>query len=203
MVIIRCGANCAVEGYDGTRVMAETDSRWNGISMRIVVRVGNHTLFHSEWSSKGSKITGSDDAVEVNVGGSCRVKVPASSSLKIYAGKHASVASVHGPVLINAGGDARAIGVGSMEPCNAGGTIEVDCERLTADDAKFNAGNDIRIRVRSLSDARVMVNDAGGFWDGEIGNGRTTVRLRCGGAATLITEHEVRGKILGNIERPA
>lgn len=180
IVIVRGGTDCVVEGYDGERVIAETESRWGGLNVR----------------ERGN-------AIEVNAGGACTVKVPLRSVVKVYSGKHASVSRVHGPVLINSGGDARATGVTLMEPCNAGGHINVDCDALTTDDAKFNAGKDIRIHVHTLADARIKVNDAGGYWEGVIGDGRATLRLKCGGAATLITEHDVRGKLLGNIERPA
>lgn len=202
VVVVRCGADCVIEGYDGNRVLAETDSQWGGINVRIVARAGNRTLFHGEWSSGRPKITLNDDAIEVNVGGSCRVKVPASSSLKVYAGKHASVAGVDGPVGVNAGGDVRVSGVALLEPCNAGGEIDADCERLATDDAKFQAGRDIRLRVRDLADTYVRVNDLGGYWEGFVGDGSATLWLKCGGVATLVTDQAVRGEVLGNIERP-
>ena len=180
VVIVRGGSDCTIEGREGSRVIAETESHFGGLNVRE--RAG---------------------AIEVNAGGACTIRVPVNSAVKIYSGKHAKVTDVHGPVVINAGGSVHVSGVWLLEPCNAGGSIDVDCERLTTDDAKFNAGKDIRIRVRALDDTQVKVNDAGGYWEGVIGKGRATLRLKCGGAATLITEHEVKGKVLGNIERPA
>jgi len=179
VVIVRAGADCIIEGYEGSRVVAETESHIGGLNVR---------------ERKG--------AIEVNAGRSCMVKVPRHSSLKVYSGKHTRVDNVRGPVLINAGGDARTTNVTLLEPCNAGGSIDVDCDALTTDDAKFNAGKDIRMRVRQLTDARVKVNDAGGYWEGRIGTGRATLRLKCGGAATLVTDQAVSGKLLGNIEWP-
>jgi hypothetical protein len=57
-----------------------------------------------------------------------------------------------------------------------------------------------------LTDAKLMVDDLGGYWAGVIGNGRTTIRLKAGGDVTLVTERTVIAQpphyILGKIERP-
>lgn len=179
-VVVRVGTDCTIEGYEGTRVLAETESRWGGLNVRE-----------------------RDGVIEVGAGGACTVKMPAQLALKIYCGKHATVTHVRGPVLIQAGGHAQVANVELLDPANAGGDLDIDCERLTTTDTRMQAGKDIRIRVRDLTSAQVQVNDVGGYWEGQIGAGETLLRLKCGGVATLITDQPVSGRVLGNIERPA
>lgn len=179
VVIVRGGTDCTIEGYDGNRVVAETESRWGGLKLR----------------ERG-------EAIEVNAGGACTVRVPRNSEVKVYAGQHVTIESVRGPALVNAGGDIHIANVALLDSCNAGGRMTLDAERLTGDDPKFQAGKDIRLRIRDLSDMRVRVNDLGGYWEGFIGDGSATLWLKSGGVATLVTDQPVRGEVLGNIEVP-
>jgi hypothetical protein len=202
-VIVRAGQNCTVQGYDGDRVLAECDNHQWGMNVRIVVKVDRFELFRGQWGTqRGARITAGEDAIEVNAGGSCTVMVPAGCAVTVYAGSHASVEGVQGPVLVNAGGDVRINAAGLLAACNAGGEMDLSAERLTADEMTFSAGKDLRIHVRDLDDAAILVNDLGGYWEGVIGNGTDTVRLKSGGAVTLVTDRPVRGKVLGNIEAP-
>lgn len=61
--------------------------------------------------------------------------------------------------------------------------------------------------MRSLTDARVMVNDSGGYWEGVIGSGRTNIALKAGGDVIIVTEQTVVAQppayVLGAVERPA
>ena len=78
---------------------------------------------------------------------------------------------------------------------------------LTGDAVKFEAGRDLRCYVHGLTSARVIVNDLGGAWEGVIGSGNVTVRLKAGGDVTLVTDQKVEAippnYLLGQIERPA
>jgi hypothetical protein len=64
----------------------------------------------------------------------------------------------------------------------------------------------LRCYIRDLTSARVIVNDQGGYWEGVIGAGSVTVRLKAGGDATLVTDQVIEAVppdyILGQIERP-
>jgi hypothetical protein len=202
VVIVRTGGGCTVQGYDGDRVLAESESR-SGMNIRVVVRVDRFELFRGEWGDRsGASVKTGDDAVEVNTGGSCVVKVPFDVALKVYTGRSATIERVRGPVLVNAGWDVHTTGVGLLQSCNAGGRMDIDCERLAEDNAKFNAGKDIRLRVRDLDDVTVRVNDMGGYWEGAIGEGIDEVRLKSGGVVTLVTDKVVHGQVLGRIEKP-
>ena len=59
----------------------------------------------------------------------------------------------------------------------------------------------------SLKDARIVVTDLGGTWEGMIGAGKVTLRLKAGGDAVLVTDQKVEAVppdyILGQIEAPA
>jgi hypothetical protein len=202
-IIVRAGQNCTVRGYDGERVLVESDNHHWGMNIRIVVKVDRFELFRKQWGTpQSAKVKAGDDVVEVNAGGSCTVMVPAHCAVTVYAGNHAAVEGMQGPVLVNAGGDVRVNTAGLLDACNAGGHMVLDAERLTASDMRFNAGKDIRIHVRGLDDAAIMVNDMGGYWEGFIGDGTDALSLKSGGAVTLVTDRPVHGKVLGNIERP-
>ncbi len=77
--------------------------------------------------------------------------------------------------------------------------MDVECETLVAGDAKFSSGHD-------LQNARVIVNDIGGYWEGILGSGERKIRLIAGGDAILVTRQEVKAQppdyVLGNIEIP-
>lgn len=185
-VIVRAGWDCHIEGYDGTRVIAETDESRMGLNLRTKRDAGH-------------------EAIEVHFGGSGRVRVPFNSRITIHAGRDAHVQQVRGPVLANVGGSLHVRACGLLMPCNAGKNMDIDCERLPEGDARFHAGDDLRFYVRELTDARLKVNDGAGYWEGQIGDGRSSrpsIRLKCGGSATVVTALPVRGKILGHIEQP-
>jgi hypothetical protein len=202
-LIVRAGQNCTVRGYDGDRVLAECDNHHWGMNIRVVVKVDRFELFRGQWGTpQGTIVKAGDDAIEVNAGGSCTVKVPAHCAVTVYAGRHASVEGVQGPVLVNAGGDVRVTASDALAACNAGGQMTLDAARLAGGDVRFSAGSDLRFHVRDLDDAVVMVNDMGGYWEGVIGDGTDALRLKSGGAVTLVTDRPVRGRVLGNIEAP-
>jgi len=81
----------------------------------------------------------------------------------------------------------------------------VDCQALAGDDLKLEAGRDLRCHIHTLDDARLLVSDLGGSWEGRIGAGRVTLRLKAGGDVILVTDQEVVAQgpdfVIGRIER--
>ena len=179
VVIVRASWDCQIEGYDGTRIIAETDNALAGMQMKP-----------------------KRNALEINFGGSGRVRVPFNSQLTIHAGRDATVQNVRGPVLANVGGSLHVTGCVVLMPCNAGKHMDIDCESLIEGDVRFHAGGNLRFHVHTLVEGRIMVNDGAGYWEGRIGAGLTPVRLKCGGSFTLVTEQPVSGTVLGHIEGP-
>ena len=129
------------------------------------------------------------------------------SSVKIYSGRRTSLRDVSGRVSVYAGSDAQLRGVGTLVQASTGGALDLECEALEGESVKLQAGRDLRCYIRSLDDARLLVSDLGGSWEGRIGAGRVTLRLNAGGDVTLVTSHEVTAHgpdlVLGRIERPA
>lgn len=215
-VIVHAGGSVTVEGGDGERVLAVTDSR-GGLEVerrsgetigRARARVGNRLLFDLELTTKGRvQKTAPGDAIEVKFGGGGTVLVPTGSSVTVYAGRGADVHTIQGPVTATAGGSLMVRDVHTLLHAAAGGSLDIDCPALNGQDLRFQAGRDLRFYVHELTDARVMVDDLGGYWEGVIGNGTMRIFLKAGGDVTLVTEHNVVAApphyILGTIERPA
>jgi hypothetical protein len=70
-------------------------------------------------------------------------------------------------------------------------------------EVKFEAGRDLRFYARGLTSATINVNDLGGPWQGVIGAGDVSVRLRAGG--DVVTDQRVAALppdyVLGQIEK--
>ncbi len=213
-VIIRAGADIVVEGWDGDRVVAETEGR---ASLKVGRR--SETEFGRLRAAVGERVLldlradlpkrwrkGDPDAIEVQVGGSGRVRVPQGSHVKVYAGRKVDLSAVGGRVSVYSGGDARLRAVGVVVHASSGGMLDVECQAVEGDDLKLEAGRDLRCHIRSLDDARLLVSDLGGNWEGRIGAGRVTLRLQSGGDVTLVTEREVVPQgpefVIGRVERP-
>ena len=85
--------------------------------------------------------------------------------------------------------------------------MDLECDTLAGEDVKLTAGRDLRFYVRGLSDARIMVDDLGGCWEGLIGSGRQKIRLEAGGDVTVVTDGDVVAQppdyVLGKLERPS
>jgi hypothetical protein len=200
-VIIRAGADITVEGWDGDRVAAETDGR-AGLKVgrrsetefgRLRAKVGERVLLdlRADLPKRWRLRKGDAEAIEVQVGGSGRVWVPRGSSVKVYAGRGVDLRDVGGRVSVYSGGDARLRAVGVVAHVSSGGLLDVECQAVEGDDLKLEAGRDLRCYIRALDDARLLVSDLGGNWEGRIGAGRVTVRLKSGGDVTLVTDREV------------
>jgi hypothetical protein len=214
-VVVRVGGDVQVEGWDDERVLANTESRW-GLKVerrsaseigRVRARVGDRVLFdvHLDVIGRAKKKAGAE-VTEVTIGSSGRVYVPLGSNVKVYAGKSANVHDIRGDIAVYAGGDVRIHNLHTLVHASAGGAMDLECEMLAGDDVKFAAGRDLRFHVHDLDDAKVMVNDLGGYWEGIIGNGQRQIRLKAGGDVTLVTNQPVKGQppdyVLGNIETP-
>ena len=214
-VIVRAGGDVSVQGWDNDRVLADTDSRW-GLKVerrseseiaRIRARVGDHTLLDVRVDPLGRlKKNVRGEATDVQIGGSGKVSVPLGSTVKVYAGKSVDVQDIRGRVTIYAGSDVRVRNVHTLVHVSAGGSIDFECEQVAGDDVKFTAGRDLRCYIRSLTDAKFMIDDLGGYWEATVGDGRTRILLKAGGDVTLVTDQELTGQppydVIGRVERP-
>lgn len=214
-VIIRAGADVIVEGWDSDRVSAETESR-QGLKVgrrsesefaRLRAKVGETVLLDLRPDLPQRWRNGDPEAIEVQLGGDGQVRVPRGSQVKVYAGRRIHLTGVSGRISVTSGGDARLRAAGTLVTASSGGLLDVECEAVAGDDLKLQAGRDLRCAIRALDDARLLVSDLGGSWQGLIGAGRVTLRLKAGGDVTLITAHDVVPQgpdfVLGHVERPA
>ncbi len=214
-VIIRANGDLTVHGVESDRVQASTDSRW-GLKVerrsetefaRVRAKVGEYVLFDVHLDMKNPlKAEAPREVTEVQIGGDGEVRVPLGSNVKVYAGRSVEVRDIQGSVAVYAAREARIRNVRTLVHASAGREMDLECETLAGDDVKLTAGRDMRLYVRDLTDAQVMVNDLGGYWEGVIGNGKATIRLNAGGDVTLVTEQEVKAQpphyLLGKIEKP-
>ncbi len=216
-VVVKATGNVQVQGWDDERIFASTEHK-SGLKierrreselghMRARAKVGDRVLFDvSTDLLKRKKKDVPDDAIEVDVGGDVVVRVPRRSTLKVYAGRGVEAQDIYGSVTVYASRDVRLRDIHSLVHVTAGRALDVECETLAGEDVKLAAGRDLRLSVRDLTDARVIVDDMGGDWEGVIGRGTRTVRLNAGGDVTIVTRQEVKALppdyILGNIESP-
>lgn len=215
-VIIRAGADVTVAGVAGERVLAETPGR-AGLKLsrggeaelgRLRARVGDRVLLDVRVNRpKLWRQPADAEAIEVQINGSGRVQVPPGSSVKVYASYSVDLREVGGRVSVYSGRDARLHGVGTLVHASAGRALDIECQAVEGDELKLEAGRDLRLYVRDLPDARLVVTDLGGDWQGLIGAGRVTLRLNAGGDVTLVTDREVAPQgpdfVLGRVEKPA
>lgn len=213
-VIVRVGGDVEIQGRDDERVIASTDSRW-GLGLehgsesqiaRVRARVGERVLFDVAFNGIGRKKQDDANATQVKITGNGQVFVPSGSNVKVYAGKNVSVRDVSGSVAVSAGGSVQLKNVHTLVYASAGGSMDLNCETLAPGDGKFSSGRDLRFNIRDLNNAKVSVNDVGGYWEGVIGDGTRKIRLSAGGEAILVARQEVKPQpphyVLGNIETP-
>jgi hypothetical protein len=213
-VIVRAGADVTVEGAEGDRVLAENETR-GGLQLgrrsesefgRLRAVAGERVLLDLRVDLPKRWRKGDPEAIEVQLGGSGRVRVPQGSSVKVFAGRHVTLSGVAGKISVTAGGDASLSAVGVLAQASAGGALDVNCQALEGDEPRLQAGRDLRCYVAQLDHARVLVNDLGGSWEGLIGAGGPTLRLKAGGDVTLVTSREVVAQgpdyVIGRIEKP-
>jgi hypothetical protein len=182
-ITIHAGASVIVRGVEGERVIVSA-SDWGGVKLE---------------SSHGD--------VKVKLGFNGQVEVPFQSNVRVYAGLDGQVEGVSGDVGVVAGKNLVIRAAGRLTAASAGWTADIDCEKLSGEDIKLQAGRDLRLAVYSLPGARIRVTDLGGRWEGVIGDGRFRLTIVAGGDAILITDQPVSGVppdyILGHIEKPA
>ncbi len=215
-VIIKAGASVTVQGHDSDLVMAETEGPW-GLNVekrsaaeigRARAAVGERVLFDvrlklPSWPEKNAP----DEVIEVRLGGSGEVRVPFGSNLKVYAGKDIDVQGIRGQVDACSGLKLSLQDVYRLGNVSAGWTMNLDCQTMLGDKVEYRAGSDIRFHIHDLTSARIRVKDLGGYWEARIGDGETSVYLKCGGDVTLVTDQKVEplppNYILGKVEKPA
>ena len=219
-IVIR-GNNITVEGWDSDRIQANNDDRW-GVEIekrqvadvgreRARAAIGDRVLFDISFANpfNPSQRLLKDfqgEAIEVRIGRG-QVRVPLNSNVIVYAGHDAEVRHVQGRVIVSGGRDVSVQDVQTLVQAAAGGDLDIDCVTLGGDDFKFSAGRDLRFYVHDLDDAKIMIREAGTYWEAVVGNGQLKVWVKAGGEVTLITDREVQPQppyyVLGNIERPA
>lgn len=201
-IIIHAAASVEVEGWDGDRVQAETDSRW-GLQVgrrsetefgRIRAKVGDFTLLDVGLDKdviNGLRNVSLSEVTEVQLGGNGKVLVPVNSQVKIYAGKRVAARNLTGPVAVFAGSDVTLRNVHTLSQVSAGGAMDLEGDELVPGDLKFAAGRDIRFSIATLADVRLLIHDLGGKWEATVGEGQTKILLKAGGDVTLITDQEL------------
>ena len=194
-----------------------------GTSPNIVIRSGNDVhvkggnddrVFVNSEGRLGLKVSRKGNTTEVSASDTIQIQVPGDSNVTVYAGKSAEVQDIQGSVSVYAGRDVRVRNVRTLVHATAGGAMDLDCEAVEGRDVKFSAGRDLRCHIKNLTDAQVMVNDLGGYWEANIIGQRIRIRLKAdiklrlkaGGDVTLVTDQEVKGQppdyLLGKIEKP-
>lgn len=212
-IIIKVGGSVTVKGHEGDLLVAETTS-FGGLAVerrseseigRARAAIGEHVLFDVRLKLPG--LRGSDEVIEVNVGGSGKVLVPFETNMKVYAGKDIDVQDIRGQVDAYSGLNLNLKDVDHLGNVSAGGNMDIDCQTMTDKEVTFGAGRDLRFHVADLTSARLRVKDIGGYWEARIGGGEKSVYLKSGGDVTFVTDQKVEplppNYILGKIERPA
>jgi len=178
-VIIRAGGSARIEGTDTDRVTASTESRW------------------------GLKVERRGDRIEVEAGGSCTVRLPFSSEVKVYAGKDAEILDIRNRIaLASVGGHLTIERANRLAHAQCGRSMNIDCAEFEGDNIKFEAGGNIRCHIANLADTRVMIQDLGGKWELGFGSKRRTLQLKCGGDVTLVAAQppDELPEVFGQIE---
>ncbi|HTP09772.1 MAG TPA: hypothetical protein VMP08_16060, partial [Anaerolineae bacterium] len=220
-IVVRAVGSVTVEGWESDRIQADSDSRW-GVQIerrkaaqigreRARAAVGDRVLFDITFDNPFNRTKRlpkdfQGEVIEVQLGGDGQVHVPRGSHLAVYAGRNAEVHHLRDRVTATAGRDLHIHDVQVLIHAAAGGDLDLDCATLEGDAFTFSSGRDLRFYIHDLTDAQILIKDAGSYWVAVLGNGRLKVRLKAGGDVTLITDQEVKPQppdyTLGNIERP-
>lgn len=201
-IIIHAATSVEVEGWDGDRVQAESDSRW-GLQVgrrsetefgRIRAKVGDFTLLDVGLDKdviNGLRNVSKSEVTEVQLGGHGKVLVPVNSQVKIYAGKGVVARNLTGPVAVYAGTDVTLRNVHTLSQVSAGGAMDLESDELAPGDLKFAAGHDLRFSIASLTNVRLVIHDLGGKWEAAVGNGQNKILLKAGGDVTIVTDQQL------------
>ncbi len=213
-VIIRADGDVEIEGHADEHVVASTTghggleiSRGSASEIaRVRARVGERALFDVALPGLGQKRQDDPGTVQVKIAGSGRILVPRDSTVQVYAGKDVSAANLDKSLALSAGGRVRTRQVHMLIHASAGHAMDLEGETLAPGNAKFSSGRDLRFHIHHLTNARIIVDDQGGYWEGVIGDEERKIHLTAGGEAVLVTRHEVKPQpphyVLGSIERP-
>lgn len=219
-IVIR-GGSVTVEGWDSDRIQAHSDDRW-GVQIekrkvadigreRARAAIGDRVLFDIAIANpfNQSRRLLKDfhgEAIEVRIGHGL-VRVPLNSNVIVYAGRNVEVRHLRGRVMASAARDLSVQDVQTLVHAAAGGDLDINCATLGGEDFKFSAGRDLRFHVRDLADAKIMIREAGTYWEAVLGSGQLKIWLNAGGEVILVTDREVQAQpphfVLGNIEYPA
>lgn len=179
VVIIRAGGSARIEGSDSDRVTATTESRW------------------------GLKVERRGDRIEVEAGGSCTVRLPFSSEIKVYTSKDAEILDIRNRIAVaSVGGYLTIERSNRLAHAQSGRSMNIECEAFETDKIKFEAGGNLRCHIVNLADTQVMIQDLGGKWELGFGSKRRTLQLKCGGDVTLVTDQipDELPEVFGQIE---
>lgn len=212
-IIIKAGGSVTVKGHDSDLIVADTRDKW-GLSIdrrseaeigRARAAIGDRVLF--DWRVKKPTLDGSKEVIEIQITGSGDLLVPASSNLKVYAGKDIEVQDLQGRVDAYSGLNLKIKNVHILGNVSAGRAMDIDCQTMIGTDVTYGAGSDLRFHVSDLTSLRLRVKDIGGYWEARIGAAEKSVYLKSGGDVTFVTDQKIEplppNYILGTIERPA
>ena len=179
VVVIRAGGSARIEGTNTDQVTATTESRW------------------------GLKVERRGDRIEVEAGGSCTVRLPFSSEIKVYTSKDAEILDIRNRIAVaSVGGHLTIERSNRLAHAQSGRSMKIDCEVFETDKIKFEAGGNLRCHIANLADTQVKIQDLGGKWELGFGSKRRTLQLKCGGDVTLVADQtpDELPEVFGQIE---
>lgn len=186
-VVIRAGRDIKVEGREGDRVETDAEGMW-GLKVERkdgVIEVGSGRGHSDTWVRQHG------DAIDVNAGKDCEVRVPFNSTVKIHSGRSAEIVGVRGSVPVaHVGRDLVIRGVESVGGCAAGGSMEIEAQRVIGSELKFTTGRHLRCHIHELTNVKFMIKDMGGYWEMAFGEPATQVWLKAGGDVTLVLDEK-------------
>lgn len=199
-VIIRAGRDIKVQGWNGDRVESSADGMW-GLKVERkdgVIEVG------SGRGGSDMRVRQNGDAVEVSAGKDCEVRVPFNSTLKVHAGRDAEIVGVTGSVAVaHVGHDLTIHGAGSIGACAAGGSMDLEGQRVIGGELKYSTGRHLRCHIHDLTNTKFMIKDLGGYWEMSFGEPATQIWLKAGGDVTLVLDEkysEYLPDVVGGLE---
>lgn len=211
-IIIKATGNVTVNGHESDMILAETRDKL-GLSVerrseaqigRARAAIGERVLF--DVRLKKPTLGTSLEVIEVQMG-SGEVLVPASSSVKIYAGKDIDIQRIQGRVDAFSGLNLKLKDVHTLGNVSSGRAMEIDCQTMIGEEVTISAGSDMHFHVADLTSVRLRVKDLGGYWEARIGEGEKSIYLKSGGDVIFVTDQNVEALppnyILGTIEKPA
>lgn len=178
-VIIRAGGWARIEGIEGNQIVATTESRW------------------------GLKLERRGSNIEIEAGGSCTVRVPFSSEIKVYTGKDAEIFDIRNRIAIaSVGGHLTIERSNRLAYAQSGRSMKIDCKEFESDKIKLEAGGSIRCHIANLANTRVIIQDLLGRWEVGFGSKQRILRLTSVSDVILVVDQtpDELPEVLGQIE---